>query len=107
MPVKFEKKGFGFIHAQYDWTTGVLDNGNEWRKFRAVPRLYPLRSLVCTLFNKGGGRGAFRLPGTGGFHVHCTVEPSASHTLVIKIITCNFFVLENQLPENYNYNYMF
>ena len=32
--------------AQYDWTTGVLDNGNEWRKFRAVPRLYPLRSLV-------------------------------------------------------------
>ena len=26
-------------HAQYDWTTGVLDNGNEWRKFRAVPRL--------------------------------------------------------------------
>ena len=34
------------IHAQYDWTTGVPDNGNEWRKFRAVPRLYPLRSLV-------------------------------------------------------------
>ena len=32
--------------AQYDWTTGVPDNGNEWRKFRAVPRSYPLRSLV-------------------------------------------------------------
>ena len=30
----------------YDWTTGVPDNGNEWRKFRAVPRLYPLCSLV-------------------------------------------------------------
>ena len=29
------------LHAQYDWTTGVPDNGNEWRKFRAVPRLYP------------------------------------------------------------------
>ena len=29
------------FHAQYDWTTGVLDNGNEWRKFRVVPRLYP------------------------------------------------------------------
>ena len=34
------------LHAQYDWTTGAPDNGNEWRKFRAVPRSYPLRSLV-------------------------------------------------------------
>ena len=31
------------FHAQYDWTTGVPDDGNEWRKFRAVPRSYPLR----------------------------------------------------------------
>ena len=38
----------------------------KWRKFRAVPRLYPLRSLVCTLFNKGRSRRAFRLPGAGG-----------------------------------------
>ena len=30
------------MHAQYDWTTGVPDNGNEWRKFRAVPRSYPI-----------------------------------------------------------------
>ena len=67
------------IHAQYDWTTGVLDNGNEWRKFHAAPRLYPLRSLVCTLFNKGGSRGAFRLPGAGGDHFHRTVEPSPGH----------------------------
>ena len=34
------------IHAQYDWTTGAPDNGNEWRKFRAVPRSYPLHPLV-------------------------------------------------------------
>ena len=39
-----------------DWTTGVPDNGNEWRKFRAVPRSYPLRSLVSTLFNRGGNK---------------------------------------------------
>ena len=32
-----------------DWTTGVPDNGNDWRKFRAVPRLYPLRSFCCVL----------------------------------------------------------
>ena len=63
------------LHAQYDWTTGVPDNGNEWRKFRAVPRLYPLCSLVCTLFNKGGNRRAFRLPGPGRDHFHCAVEP--------------------------------
>ena len=30
----------------YDWTTGLPDNGNEWKKFRAVPCLRPLRSLV-------------------------------------------------------------
>ena len=28
-------------------TTAVPDNGNAWRKFRVVPRSYPLRSLVC------------------------------------------------------------
>ena len=75
----------GKFHAQYDWTTGVLDNGNEWRKFRAVPRLYPLRSLVCTLFNKGGSRGAFRLPAAGGDHFHCTVEPSPGHIRYRKV----------------------
>ena len=64
---------------RYDWTTGVPDDGNDWRKFRAVPRSYPLRSLVCTLFNKGGNRRAFRLPGEGGDHFHCTVEPSSGH----------------------------
>ena len=58
---------FELFHAQYDWTTGVPDNGNEWRKFRAVPRLYPLSSLVfCTLFNRDGNRRAFRLPGGPG-----------------------------------------
>ena len=42
---------------------------------------YPLRSLVCTLFDKGGSRRAFkfRLPGAGGDHFHCTVEPSPGH----------------------------
>ena len=80
-PKGLRKKNFVFnfwplklFHAQYDWTTGVLDNGHEWRKFRAVPRLYPLRFLVCTFFNKGGSRGAFRLPGAVGDHFHCTVD---------------------------------
>ena len=91
-PPRFEEKKVRFCrravlaNAQYDWTTGVLDNGNEWRKFRAVPRLYPLRSLVCTLFNKGGSRGAFRLPGGGGDHFHCAVEPSPGH------IRCRFWL---------------
>ena len=67
------------IHALYDWTTGVPDNGNDWRKFRAVPRSYPLRPLNFSLFNKGGSRRAFRLPGEGGDHFHCTVEPSPGH----------------------------
>ena len=35
-----------FFGDRYDWTTGVPDSGNDWRKFRALPRSYPLRSLV-------------------------------------------------------------
>ena len=38
------------FHAQYDWTTGVLDNGHEWRKFRVVPRSHPLRPLILYFF---------------------------------------------------------
>ena len=45
-PEKRDPKNDPKLHAQYDWTTGVPDNGNEWRKFPAVPRSYPLRSLV-------------------------------------------------------------
>ena len=35
--------------------------------------------LFCTLFNRGGNRRAFRLPGAGGDHFHCAVEPSPGH----------------------------
>ena len=56
--------------------SGVSDNGNEWRKFRVVPRSHPLRPLGCTLVNRGGNKSAFRLPGEGRDHFHCTVEPS-------------------------------
>ena len=35
--------------------------------------------LFCTLFHRGGNRRAFRLPGAGGDHFHCTVEPSSGH----------------------------
>ena len=46
---------------------------------RRTLRVPPLRSLVCTLFNKGGSRRVFRLPRAGGDHFHCTVEPSPGH----------------------------
>ena len=55
-----------FLHAQYDWTTGVSDNGNDWRKFRVVPRSHPFRPLVLYFVNRGGNRRVFRLPGAGG-----------------------------------------
>ena len=67
------------FRAQYDWTTGVPDDGNDWRKFRVVPRSYPLRPLIFYYFSRGGNRRAFRLPGEGGDHFHCTVEPSPGH----------------------------
>ena len=36
----------------------------------------PRVPLFSTLFNRGGNRRAFRLPGAGGDHCQCTVEPS-------------------------------
>ena len=39
----------------------------------------PCVPLLSTLFNRGGNRRAFRLPGEGGDHFHCTVEPSPGH----------------------------
>ena len=49
-----------FLHAQYDWTTGAPDNGNEWRKFRVVPRSHP---LFVHCFSGDRYRRVFRLPG--------------------------------------------
>ena len=37
----------------------------------------PSVPLFCALFRRGGNRRAFRLPGAGGDHFHCTVEPLA------------------------------
>ena len=56
------------------WTMELNGGSSE-----PYPRLYLLRSLVCTLFNKGGSRRVFRLPGAGGDHFHCTVEPLPGH----------------------------
>ena len=39
----------------------------------------PCVPLCCTLFTRGGSRRAFRLPGAGGDHFHCTVDPSPGH----------------------------
>ena len=39
----------------------------------------PCVPLFSTLFKRSGSRRAFRLPGAGGEHFHCTVEPSPGH----------------------------
>ena len=39
----------------------------------------PCVPVFCTLLDKGGNRRALRLPGEGGDHFHCTVEPSPGH----------------------------
>ena len=48
----------------------------------------PCVPLFCTLLDRGGNRRAFRLPGAGGDHFHCTVEPSPGH------IRCRFWALK-------------
>ena len=57
---------FWNVHAQDDWKTRVPDNGNEWRKFRVVPRSHSLRPLVFCFFTQAGNRRGFRLPGRPG-----------------------------------------
>ena len=78
LPKRLREKKITILHAEYDWMTGVPDSGNEWRKFRRrtslirIPRAFP---CFCTLLDRGGNRRAFRLPGAGGDHFHCAVEP--------------------------------
>ena len=45
VPERFEKKR-SLFGDWYDWTTGVPDNGNDWRKFRVVPHSHPLRPPI-------------------------------------------------------------
>ena len=51
----------------------------------------PCVPSFCTLFNRGGNRRAFRLPGAGGDHFHCTVEPSSGHIRCRLSIQLYFF----------------
>ena len=80
------KKKVFFFGDQYDWTTGVPDNGNDWRKFRAVPRSYPLCSPCFVLRWIGlETKNVLDYQGRAGDHFHCTVERSPGH------IRCRFF----------------
>ena len=81
---------------------GVLDNGNEWRRFRTVHRSHPLRSLVLHSVNRRGSRRAFSLAGAGGDHFHCTVESSPGHIrcrmlgeFVRNLVECSQFTLRS------------
>ena len=38
------------IGDRYDWTTGAPHDGNEWQKYRVVPRAHPLRTLLNVYF---------------------------------------------------------
>ena len=51
-------------------------NGGSSASYLACTPCIP---LLCTLFIRGGNRGACRLPGEGGDHFHCTPEPSPGH----------------------------
>ena len=52
------------FHEQHAWTTGVPDNGHEWRKFRVIPRSHHL--CPCTLFTRGGNRRLLDYQGRAG-----------------------------------------
>ena len=78
------------IQAQYDWTTGVPDNGNDWRWFHVVPRSHSLRLLVFVLcFLGGGNRRAFRPPGEGG--ITSIVRWNLLHLVIFGYIRCWYY----------------
>ena len=73
-----DTKNSTFCLAQYDWMTGVPDNGKEWRKFRVIPRLHPLRLLLVLgwkqkgFYTTRGWRGSLPLcGGTFAQSYHC------------------------------------
>ena len=69
------------LHAQYDWTTGVLDNW-KWNGGKSESHLArtPCVPLFCTLLNRGGKRRVFfDYQGRAGDHFHCTLERSPGH----------------------------
>ena len=49
-----------------DWTTGVPDNGNQWRKFCVVPRLRPLCPLVALFLKRVETEGVLDYQGRAG-----------------------------------------
>ena len=71
------------VNAQYDWTTGVPDNGNDWRKFRVRPRA-PLTSPCFVLCLVGvETEGLLGHQGRAGDHFHCTVDLTRSYSVSI------------------------
>ena len=72
---------------RYDWTTGGPYNGNEWKKYRVVPRAYPLRPLIYAYFNRSGSNGAF----STWDHFRCTVEPWPSVEKLVPLHRVSFW----------------
>ena len=92
-PSRFQTLGSPFVEGQHDWTTEVPDNGNEWRKFRIVPRLHPLRSLVLCLFY-GRKQGSFPLYGeSSSGHIRCRVSYSSRQSESQLLSTFKCFVI--------------
>ena len=52
-----------FLGDRYDWTTGAPCDGNEWKKYRVVPRAHPSRTLLYVFFNRSGSKEPFSFPG--------------------------------------------
>ena len=82
---------------RHDWTTVGYRTASYLARTPCVPFFY-------NLFNKGGNRRAFRLPGEGGDHFHCTVEPSPGHIRCRSVISANpalisLFVLGFPRPQ--------
>ena len=64
---------------RYDWTTGAPHDGNEWKKYRVVPRAHPSRTLLYVYFSRSGSKERFSFPGATLDRFRCTVEPSRGH----------------------------
>ena len=86
--------GSAFVGKQYDWTTkGTGHRGGQWKGMEEVQRRTSLAPLASPCFTLSllslEAEEGFSLPGEGGDHFHCAVEPSSGH------IRYRFWFLEN------------
>ena len=77
------------------------DLGNVWRKYRGVPRAYPLLPPICAYFHRVGNKERFGLPGAGGGSFPLYGGPFARSYSVSILVPFLFLKLGSSCMEDF------